>query len=44
MKSILAFEFPETEMEAWPVNTIRTRKPDGTQVLQALPAETVPAL
>jgi hypothetical protein len=44
MRTILAFEFPETEMEAWAVNTIRTRKADDSSVLNMLPAEAVPVL
>ncbi len=44
MRSILAFEFPESEMEVWPVNTIRKRKADDEHVLDALPGESVPGL
>lgn len=44
MKRILEFEFPAAEMEAWPVNTLRTRKPNDKQVVSALPPETVPPL
>jgi putative SOS response-associated peptidase YedK len=44
MRNILAFEFPETDMEAWAVNTIRTRKADDQNVLNKLTTEAVPAL
>jgi putative SOS response-associated peptidase YedK len=44
MRSILEYEFPDAEMVTWPVNTIRTRKVDDKHVLDALPAEAVPAL
>lgn len=44
MRTILEFEFPDHEMEAWPVNTIRTRKFDDKHILDALPAASVPAL
>ena len=34
LRTILDYEFPESEMEAWPVNTIRTRKEDGPRVIE----------
>lgn len=34
ISEILNFQFPETEMEAWPVNTIRTRKDDNENVIE----------
>lgn len=36
LRTILDYEFPESEMEAWPVNTIRTRKEDGPGVVEPL--------
>lgn len=43
MEKILAFEFPETNMDCWPVHTIRTRKADDETVIA--PAEgSFPAL
>ena len=30
---ILQFEFPDSELESWPVNTIRTRKEDDEKVI-----------
>jgi len=44
MRSILAFELPEKEIEVWPVNTIRTRKADDERVMDALPKESLPGL
>jgi len=44
MRSILTYEFPSSQLEAWAVNTIRTRKPDDAQVIRPLPAEIVPPL
>jgi hypothetical protein len=44
MRSLLEFEFPAAQMEAWAVNTIRTRKADDMQVMDALPAASVPPL
>lgn len=41
---ILRFEFPESAMEAWPVNTIRTRKPDDQSVIRPLDASLFPPL
>jgi putative SOS response-associated peptidase YedK len=41
---ILRFEFPAGQMEAWPVNTIRTRKTDDESVITKLPEELFPAL
>jgi len=34
ISEILNFQFPETEMEAWPVQTIRTRKNDDESVIE----------
>ncbi len=39
INEILHYEFPETEMEVWPVNTIRTRKDDGEKVLEQVEYE-----
>lgn len=36
LRTILDYEFPESEMEAWPVNTIRTRKEDGPGVVERI--------
>lgn len=36
MKNILHFEFPEAHLEAWPVNTIRTRKIDDESVIKQI--------
>lgn len=44
MRNILEYEFPETDMVTWPVNTIRTRKYDDMQVLTPLPSDSVPPL
>lgn len=33
IKEILSYEFPATAMEAWPVNSIRTRKADDESVI-----------
>lgn len=43
MEAILAFEYPEKELDCWPVHTIRTRKADDETVIA--PAEgSFPAL
>ena len=34
LRTILDYEIPESEMEAWPVNTIRTRKEDGPRIIE----------
>lgn len=34
LRSILEFEYPASELEAWPVNSIRTRKPDDESVIR----------
>ena len=34
METILQYEFPASGMEAWPVNTIRTRKEDCEEVIK----------
>ncbi|MBE2230681.1 MAG: SOS response-associated peptidase [Chitinophagaceae bacterium] len=41
---LLAYEFPEQEMEAWPVQTIRTRKADDVAVIAPLDAALFPPL
>lgn len=42
--TIANYEFPAADMEAWPVNTIRTRKADDETVISILPQGTFPAL
>lgn len=44
LRTLLDYEFPPEEMEVWAVNTIRTRKADGPQVIEPLPAATLPPL
>ena len=44
IENILAYEFPETNLEAWPVNTIRKRKEDNRKVIEPIDASVVPAL
>jgi len=44
LNEIIHYEFPENELEAWPVNTIRTRKEDTAQVIAPLDATLFPAL
>jgi len=41
---IAGFEYPDTGLEAWPVNTIRTRKPDDESVItpQNYPGLSIP--
>ncbi len=34
LEELLAYECPAAEMEAWPVNSIRTRKTDGPSVIE----------
>jgi putative SOS response-associated peptidase YedK len=41
---ILSFEFSASEMEAWPVNSIRIRKEDGSAIIEKLTDETIPPL
>ena len=41
---ILHFEFPESRLEAWPVHTIRTRKPDDESVIAPLDESLFPPL
>lgn len=36
ISTILQFEFPGNKMEAWPVNTIRTRKEDNESVIEKI--------
>lgn len=44
MKKILDFEFPDSELEAWPVNTIRTRKEDNETVIAKIDTTLFPLL
>lgn len=43
MEEILQKEFPQDQLEAWPVKTIRTRKADDETVIEKLPEGTYPA-
>lgn len=44
LRELISYEFPLTEMEVWPVNTIRTRKEDTAKVIAPLDASLFPAL
>lgn len=44
LEALLQFEFPSEALEAWPVNTIRTRKADTPHILDPLPAAAIPPL
>ncbi len=44
IENILAYEFPETNLEVWPVNTIRKRKEDNNKVIESIDASVVPGL
>lgn len=44
LESIIGFEYPETDLEAWPVNTIRTRKEDNEEVIAKIDASVYPPL
>lgn len=44
MEKILLFEFPSSSLEAWPVNTIRTRKADDETVIKEMKYENLPSL
>ena len=44
IREIIHYEFPDNEMEAWPVNTIRTRKEDNERVISPVDASLFPAL
>lgn len=44
MKKILDFEFPDSALEAWPVNTIRTRKEDNEAVIAKIDTTMFPPL
>jgi len=44
MEEIIHFEFPEKQMEAWPVNTIRIRKTDDENVIKEMKYENFPGL
>ena len=44
MGEIVRFEFPDKNLEAWPVNTIRTRKADDETVLEKINDQTIPPL
>lgn len=41
IEEILSSEFPSEKMEAWPVNTIRTRKPDDENVIKKIKVDSV---
>ena len=41
---ITDYEYPASELEVWPVNTIRTRKPDDEKVITEAKYEDLPAL
>lgn len=36
IEKIISYEFPADQLEAWPVNTIRTRKPDDESVIEKI--------
>ena len=42
MSALINFEFPAEQMEAWPVNTIRTKKPDDETVIQRMEYDNLP--
>jgi putative SOS response-associated peptidase YedK len=44
LEPILHYEFPEAQLEAWPVRTIRTAKPDNDSVITKIDASLYPAL
>ena len=44
MEAITAFEFPASEMNAWPVHTIRTHKEDDENIIKPLEDVEIPAL
>jgi putative SOS response-associated peptidase YedK len=44
MNKVIHYEFPENEMEAWPVNTIRTRKENNRNIIERLDESLYPAL
>jgi putative SOS response-associated peptidase YedK len=44
LRELISYEFPQQEMEVWPVNTIRTRKEDTAKVIAPLDASLFPAL
>ena len=44
LRELISYEFPQQDMEAWPVNTIRTRKEDTVQVIAPLDSSLFPAL
>ncbi len=44
INEIIHYEFPADEMEAWPVNTIRTRKADDENVIKEMKYENFPGL
>jgi len=44
IEELLCEEFPANKMDAWPVNTIRTRKIDDESVIEKIPAEHFPSL
>lgn len=44
LKKILSFEFPASDLDAWPVNTIRTQKEDNEEIISQINSSTYPAL
>ena len=40
--AIINYEFPANEMDAWPVNTIRTKKPDDETIIKKMEYEFLP--
>ena len=44
IEDILKFEFPVSTLEAWPVNTIRTRKTDDETVINEMKYDNLPSL
>ena len=44
LEEILSYEFPASKLEAWPVNTIRTRKTDDESVIKKAAIENLPDL
>ena len=44
ISEIIKYEFPSSELEVWPVNTIRTRKEDNENVIKEIKYENLPVL
>ncbi|MCX8020704.1 MAG: SOS response-associated peptidase [Chitinophagaceae bacterium] len=42
IKNITEFEFPDAEMETWPVNTLRKPKPDDEKIIRKIEVPTLP--